>query len=114
MTGASLKEIFAEIDRLQKEAPSEQELKGVKNYMNGTFVLRNSSRGGIINQLRFLDLQGLPDEWLTAYVGKVDVVTPAQVSEITRKHLQDERMAIVVVGDRKVVEEQLKPFGEVK
>ncbi len=38
-------------------------------------------------------------------------MTPAQVSEMARKHLQDERMAIVVVGDRKVIEEQLKPFG---
>lgn len=114
VTGASLKEIVGEIDRLQKEAPGEQELKGVKNYMNGTFVLRNSSRGGIIGQLRFLEMQGLPDEWLTAYVGKVDVVSPGQVSEMTRKHLQDDRMSIVVVGDRKVVEEQVKPFGTIK
>jgi predicted Zn-dependent peptidase len=114
VTGASIKEIIAEIDRLQKEPPPGPELSGVKNYLTGTFVLRNSSRGGIVNQLRFLDLQQLPDEWLTAYVGKVDVVTPGQVSDIARKYLQDERMAIVVVGDRKVVEEQVKAFGDVR
>ena len=52
VTGPSLKEIFCEIDRLQAEPPTADELQAVKNYAAGTFVLQNSSRGGIINQLR--------------------------------------------------------------
>src|SRR5215470_7343536 len=31
-TGPSLKEIFGEVDRLQKEPPSEAELKGIQNF----------------------------------------------------------------------------------
>jgi predicted Zn-dependent peptidase len=113
VTGASLKEIFAEIDRLQAEPPPAPELDGVKKYMAGTFVLRNSSREGIINQLRFLELHGLPDRWLADYVSAVQATTPAQVSEMARKHLQDDRMAIVIVGDRKAIEAQVKPFGKI-
>ena len=52
VTGASLKEIFHEIDRLQSEPPSEEELRGIQNYTAGTFVLTNSSPSGIINVLR--------------------------------------------------------------
>ena len=41
----------------------------------------------------------------------MQAVTPAQVSEMVRKHLAADRMTIVVVGDRKVIEEQVQPYG---
>ena len=112
-TGASLKEIFAEIDRLQAEPPSQQELTGIQNYLAGTYVLQNSSRLGIISQLRFVDLHGLPATYPNTYVKQVMAVTPQRVMEVARKYLNDDQATIVVVGDRKTIEEQLKPFGRV-
>ena len=111
VTGASLKEIFGEIDRLRREPPSAQELRGIQNYLAGTFVLRNSSRAGIINQLAFVRLQGLGDSYLTNFVKNVYAVTPAEVQRIAEKYLLPDRMTIVVAGDRKVVSEELKPYG---
>jgi hypothetical protein len=32
---------------------------------------------------------------------------------LAKKHVQDERALIVIVGDRKVIEEQLKGFGDI-
>ncbi len=114
VTGPALKEIIGEVDRLQAEAPSEKELKAFQNYRAGVFVLQNSSRGGIIGQLEFVDLHGLPADYLNGYVGRVYAVTPAQVQEMAKKYLQDDKATIVVVGDKKVIEEQLKAFGPVK
>jgi predicted Zn-dependent peptidase len=114
VTGASLKEIFFEIDRLQAEPPSEAELDAVKNYQAGTFVFQNSQRGGISGQLQFLDLYGLPDDYLTGYVRRVRAVTPATVQEMAKKYIDDARATIVVVGDRKVIESQVSEFGPVK
>lgn len=113
VTGPSLKEIFSEIDRLQATPPSQEELTGIQNYLAGTFILQNSSRAGIAAQLRFMDLQGLPPSWANEYVKRVHAVTPEQASQMARTYLQDEKAIIVVVGDRKVVEEQLKPFGRI-
>jgi zinc protease len=113
VTGASLKEIFYEIDRLQKAPPSAEELKGIQNYMSGVFVLRNSSPDGIIGQLAFVDLQGLPDSYLTNYVKDLYAVTPEQVQEITRRYLRMEDMIIVIAGDRKQIEKQVATFGKV-
>jgi zinc protease len=113
VTGPSIKEIFGEIDRLQADPPSAQELTGIQNYLAGTYILQNSSRGGITGQLEYIDLHGLPASYANAYVKKVYAVTPQQISEVARKYLQDDRATIVVVGDRKVVEEQLKPFGKI-
>lgn len=111
VTGPSLKEIFYELDRLQAEAPPSTELQAVQSYLSGVFVLQNSSRGGIINQLEFVDLHGLPADYLASYVGRVNAVTPSQIQQMAQKYLQDDRATIVVVGDRKEIEEQLKPYG---
>jgi predicted Zn-dependent peptidase len=112
-TGASLKEIFAEIDRLQAAPPDAKELDGIKNYLAGTYVLQNSSRSGILAQLRYVDLHRLPADYLTSYVKRVYAVTPQQVTEMARKYLKDDQATIVIVGDRKAIEEQVKAFGKI-
>ncbi|MPZ19991.1 MAG: insulinase family protein [Luteitalea sp.] len=112
-TGAAMREIFNEIQRLQEEAPSANELEGIQNYVAGIFVLRNSSREGVIGQLAFLGLHGLPDAYLTTYVKNVYAVTPTDVQRIAKDYLQDPTMTIVVVGDRAQIREQLTPFGQV-
>ncbi len=114
VTGPSLREIFFEIDRLQNEPPPLEELRAVQNYLAGTFVLQNSSRGGIISQLSFLDLHGLPEDYLETYVQRIHALTPQDVQRIARTYLQDERMTIVVVGDRSVIEEQVRPYGDIR
>jgi predicted Zn-dependent peptidase len=113
-TGPAIQEILGEIDRLQAEPPSDKELKAFQNYRAGVFVLQNSSRGGIIGQLEFVDLHGLPADYLNGYVQRVYAVTPQQVQQMAQKYLQDDRATIVVVGDREVIDDQVKQFGPVK
>ena len=110
-TGASLKEIFAEIDKLAKEPPADAELKGIQSYLSGIFVIQNSSRGALINQLRYVDLQGLGEDYLKTYVQKVNAVTPADVTKMTAQYIKPDQMTIVVVGDKAKVEEQVAPYG---
>jgi predicted Zn-dependent peptidase len=113
VTGPSLKEIFYEIGRLQKEPPSEAELRAVQNYMAGLFVLQNSSRARIVNTLEFVDLHGLPDDYLKSYVRRVYAVTPQDVVRLAQKYIQDDLATIVIVGDRKTIEEQVRPYGKI-
>ena len=110
-TGASLKEIFAEVDKLAKEPPADGELKGIQSYLSGLFVIQNSSRGALINQLRFVDFQGLGEDYLKTYVQKVNAVMPTDVSKMTSEYIKADQMTIVVVGDKAKVAEQLAPYG---
>jgi len=112
VTGAAIKEIFYEIDRLQNEALTVEELSAVQNYMGGIFVLRNSSRGGIIGQLSFMKLHGL-DDYLDSYVKNVFAVSPEKVQEMAQKYLKDEEMTLVIVGDKKKVPGQVKRFAKI-
>ncbi len=110
-TGASIKEILFEIDRLAKEPPTDAELQGIKNYLVGIYVLQNSSRTGVIGQIESRDYNELGDKYLDSYVQKLAAVTPRDVSDMAKKYLSRDKMTIVVVGDRSKIDEQLKPFG---
>jgi zinc protease len=110
-TGASLKEIFGEITRLQNEAPGADELKGIQSYLSGIFVIQNSTRQALIGQLRFVDLQGLGEDYLKSYVQRVNAVTPDDVKQTTAKYIKPELMTIVVVGDKAKVGEQLASYA---
>jgi zinc protease len=109
-TGPSLKEIFAEVTRMQKEPVTEPELKGIQNYLSGIFVIQNSSRGALIGQLENVDFQGLGEGYLKTYVAKVNAVTPAVVQKMTQDYIKPEEMTIVVVGDKAKIAEQLTAF----
>lgn len=113
VTGAAIKEILFEIDRLKKEAPSLDEVEGVKNYQAGVFVLQNSTFAGIANQLGFLNLHGLSETYLTDYVRNVHATTSEDISDMARKYLKTKDFVIVVVGDITKVLEQVKPFGAI-
>jgi zinc protease len=104
----ALNEIEKEINRLRDEPPSAEELKGIQNYLAGIFVLQNSTPGGIIGQLQFLDKHGLPDSYLENFVKNIHSVTPEQVSAITKKYLDYKKMLIVMVGDESAIKKQIE------
>ncbi len=111
VTGPSLKEILYEVDRLRQTPPSEEELKGIQNYMAGLFVLKNTiSPDGIIGQLHFVDSQGLNRSFLSTYVQNVSAVTRQDIQRIAETYIDPGKMTIVVVGDKAKIADQLKPY----
>ena len=113
-TGPALFEIVKEIEGLRNEPPSEEELQGVKNYMNGIYVIRLASRGGIANQLAFANLHGLGAEYLEGYVDEVTGLTPADVQNAAKTHLSVDDMSLVVVGPLDSVRGQLEDLAAFK
>ncbi|HEX9959718.1 MAG TPA: insulinase family protein, partial [Pyrinomonadaceae bacterium] len=109
-TGASIREILYEIERLRKDPPSEAELNGIKNYLVGIYVLQNSTRTGVIAQLESMNYNELDKNYLDTYVQKLVAVTPKDVQDTANKYLRQDRMTIVVVGDKSKIAEQIKPY----
>ncbi|WP_089887642.1 M16 family metallopeptidase [Kriegella aquimaris] len=107
-TGAALKEIVKEIEILQNEPPSQEEMEGIINYESGIYVLQNSTPNGIIGQLIFLDTHDLDESFLTDKVKNMHAVTPEKVSEMTQKYIQPDNMTLIVVGDKAKIENQIQ------
>lgn len=113
VTGASLKEIRHEIDSLRAAAPPAEELKAVQAYVAGLFVLQNSTRDGIAEQLSFTDRQGIDRGYLTGFVTRIRRVTPSDINRIARSYLRPDEMTLVIVGDRARVDRQVTAYGPI-
>lgn len=109
-TGASIKEILFEVNRLRSEPPTESELQGIKNYLTGIYVLNNSTRNGVIAQLENMNYNEWDKNYLDSYIQKVNAVTPQDIQAMAKKYLTEDKMTIVVVGDKSIISEQLKPY----
>lgn len=109
-TKDALVEIAREINLLGDEAPTIEELNGIKNYMAGNFVLQNSSREGIINQLFNIEFNDLPADYLEKRVQRIHAVTPDKIQEVADKYLDPDKMFLMVVGDEKVVAPQIEAY----
>ncbi len=109
-TGASIKEILFEINRMRTEPVGDTELSGIKSYLIGLYVLQNSARTGVIGQLESMNYNELGKDYLDSYVQKLSAVTAADVQGMAKKYLVEEKMALVVVGDKAKISEQLKPY----
>lgn len=106
-TGPAIAEVFKEIQQLRNEPPTQPELNSIKNYRNGIFVMSSATRAGLIAQLAFMNLQGLPDDWLTTFVQRMYAVTPEQVTQAAKTYLDPAQMSVVVVGDLGTVRPQI-------
>lgn len=111
-TGASITEILKEVRRMQTEDPTAKEVQGIKNYMNGTFVIGLASRNGVAGQLATLDLVGLGPQFLNTYVTRVSALTPGDLREAAATHLPIDSMTYVVVGPLDSVRSQLEAVPE--
>ncbi len=113
-TAAAITEIFREIERLQHELPAAEELDAIKRYRAGLFVIGNSSPNGVAGQLAFMDLHGLPAEFLTHWVANMYAVAPQQVTDIAQRFILSARMTIVIVGDLKRIGESVRALPELQ
>ena len=113
VTGASLHEIFAEIDRLRAEPPSAEELDGVQNYVAGSFLLRNSTPGGVLDQLDFVDFHQLGEGYASGFIDRVYALTPEDVQRMAVTHLRPDEMTIAIAGAAEEIAGQIEPYGRV-
>jgi zinc protease len=56
-------------------------------------------------------VQGLPDDYYQTYAKNVSAVTKEDLLRVAKKYIDLNHLAIVIVGDRSVVEGPLKATG---
>jgi len=114
VTGASLHEIFTEVQKLGDGPPTSEELTGIQNFVAGAYVLRHATPGGILDQLAFLDLHGLDTAWATDYVDRVLALTTEDVQQIAHDFIRGDEMTISIVGDADAIRDEIEPFGPIR
>jgi zinc protease len=111
VTGATLNEIFYEMDRMATTNPTDEELSRAKRYQSGLYLLRNQIQGAVASTLAANWVDGLPPEALGDFVPRVNAVTADQVRTIGVSVYPSAAQTVVLVGDETAIKNELKPFG---
>ena len=109
-TDSALIEFMKELRAIRDTVPAE-ELEKAKRYLQLQLPGRFETTGGIAGQLSQLVTYDVPLSFYNSYTQNIAAVTQADVQRVARKYIDTDRLAIVIVGDRKSIEPILKATG---
>lgn len=96
LTDAAIEEIFKEIELLQKEEPSEEELEMVKRVITGEMLRILDGPFGIADVTIENIQNGVTNRATEQMIEKIDEITPAMVSNMARKYLKREDLSVII------------------
>jgi len=103
-----MKDISAD---MTKNPVTAEELEVAKKYEVNAFVHKFDSAQAVVSQAIYLKLDGYPDNYLDTYLPRIRKVDAARVLEIGKRAVHPDDMAILVVGKKAEVIDQLKALG---
>ncbi|HSR68875.1 MAG TPA: pitrilysin family protein [Acidobacteriota bacterium] len=109
----SIEEIFAECRRMAREPVGQEELQRARAEVIGAFIAQLEAPATIAMLELLRDFYGLPEDHFERYIPEVQGVSAEEIQEAAARYLDPARYHIVVVADRRQVEEDLKRFGPV-
>jgi predicted Zn-dependent peptidase len=105
-TAEALVEFLKELEGIQQV--SREELEKAKNYVALGFPAEFETTGDLARKLEELIVYELPEDTFTSFVERVRQVTAEDVRKAAARYIQPDKMAVVVVGDRKVIEQPVR------
>ena len=109
-TADALKEFFNELNGILTPVPPD-ELAKARNYVALGFPGEFETTGDMARKLEELVIYNLPDTTFSNFVPSVTAVTAADLQRAAARFIQPERMAVVVVGDLKVIEGPIRALN---
>jgi len=109
-TAEALTEFFKELDGIRKPIAAD-EVEKAKNYfallMPRNFETTESMAGSLATAF----IYNLPSDYFSTFTEHVRGVTPADVHTAAERYIQPDKFAVVIVGDRKVIEPGVKALN---
>ncbi len=102
-TAEAIREFFSELERIRKPIPAD-ELERAKNYVAALLPRSFETTESVAGSLAQVFIYNLPDDYFATFTNRIRAVTAADVQRAAERYIQPDRFAVVVVGDRKVIE----------
>jgi predicted Zn-dependent peptidase len=109
-TAESLTEFFNELNGILKKVP-EDEVERARSYAALRFPSAFEATSDISRRLEDMLIYHLPDDYFATYVHNIEAVGSTEVARVARMYIQPGRFAVVVVGDRKVIEPGIRALN---
>jgi zinc protease len=108
-TDAALTEFMRELRGILGDRPvTEEELRTAKESLTQALPGFFASVSGINSAIAGLWIEDLPDDYYQQYTRKIESVTAADVVRVAKKYIDLAHLSMVIVGDRKSIEEPLR------
>jgi zinc protease len=106
-TDSALVEFMKELRAIRDTVPAD-ELSKAKRYLQLQLPASFETTTGVAGQLVPVSVFGLPLDYYNTYIQNIDAVTAADVQRVAQEYINPENLAIVIVGDRKLIEPALR------
>jgi zinc protease len=106
-TDSALLEFMKELNGIRQAVPP-SELSRAKRYLQLQLPGNFETTQQIAAALVPVTLYGLPLDYFNNYVQNIEGVTQADVARVAQQYINPGSLAIVIVGDRKTIEQGLK------
>ncbi len=110
---ATLEEIFAEIERIQTEPLTDEEINDARDGIVGEWVFGLETYQDFVEAVASYKIRGVELDRLNKWLGHIKDVSTDDVLEVANSYIHPEDFIIVVVGDAGELQEQLETLGEV-
>lgn len=95
-----IREVYHEMDCLQQEPVSTEELTMVRNYMLGEMCRSYESPFSLADAWIFIATSGLGDDYYSRQLQALNEVTPAELQELAQRYLCKETLKEVIAGKK--------------
>lgn len=102
-TAEALREFFVELEGITKPIAPE-EVEKARNYVALSFPSEFETTRNLAQKLEELIVYNLPEDTYQSFVGAVTKVTAADLQKAAARYIEPDKMAVVIVGDRKAIE----------
>src|SRR5688500_14022431 len=112
VTKESVNEFLKELRGIRGEIPvTEEELGNAKRGLTLGYPRGFETPAQIAARLSDVAVYGLPANYFDNYVANIERVTLADINRVAKSSIDPNRLAILVVGDRKVIEPSLRELA---
>lgn len=114
VTDSAIRETLAEMQRLQTEPISQEDLQSRITNITGQFAINLENPQTVAQYAINIERYHMPKDYYTNYLRNLAAVTSADVQDMAKKYIRPAAANIVVVGNADEVAKKLEQFGKVE
>lgn len=109
----SVRALNKELENLETNPPSREELQRAKDSMLNRFIFNFDTPEKVLGERMRDQFYGYPADWLERYRGGLEKVTVEDVTRVAKKYVRPKQFAVLIVGNSGEIKDQLKSLGQV-
>jgi zinc protease len=113
-TVESIQALYAQIDDLQKQPISEEEIKRAKDSILNSFVFNFDTPNKVLSERMRYEFYKYPLDFLEKYRSGIEKVGVADVARVAAKYVHKDQLKVLVVGNTAEFDKSLSTLGPVK